>query len=413
MAVARLPSQEVDLRRMAWAALALVLVVVGLAVVQVVRPVPAPAAVIDAAAAERQPAGATVAWPAARESAVVISGLGPVWVRGAQRPVPIASVAKMMTAYVALRDHPLRPGEAGPRLVISAAEAAALKPDLARSESVVKVRAGEVLTERQALEALLLPSADNIADVLARWDAGSVPAFLSRMNVQARRLGMRHTRYTDPSGLAATTVSTARDQLTLARRAMRVPAFAAIVAMPAVTLPVAGTVENYDYDIGHGGVTGIKTGSDSAALGCWAFAVSRQAAGARHTIYGVVLGVPATRQGLVEPALAAGTGLADQLTASVRRTIVLPAGSVVGRVRLPWSTAAVPIVTTRAVAGLVSAGLGVTWHARLRKLTGRPLRRGEPVGTLTTPDVVGVSSTALTTADSAPGPPITWRMTRP
>jgi len=70
----------------------------------------------------------------------------------------------------------------------------------------------EQLTELQALQALLLPSANNIAAVLARWDGGSAGRFVARMNATARSLGMTHTRYTDPSGYDDATVSTAADQ---------------------------------------------------------------------------------------------------------------------------------------------------------------------------------------------------------
>ena len=109
------------------------------------------------------------------------------------------------------------------------------------------VAAGEQLTERQALQALLLPSANNIAAVLARWDAGSEDRFVARMNATARSLGMTHTRYTDPSGYDDATVSTAADQVRIVDRAMRLPVFARIVATPSATLPVAGTVHNTEH----------------------------------------------------------------------------------------------------------------------------------------------------------------------
>ncbi len=99
------------------------------------------------------------------------------------------------------------------------------------------VVAGETITERQALEALLLPSADNMAWILARWDAGSQAAFVARMNDTARRLGMTGTSYTDPSGLDPSTTSTAADQVRLGLAAMRVPALAAIAAMPTALVP--------------------------------------------------------------------------------------------------------------------------------------------------------------------------------
>jgi D-alanyl-D-alanine carboxypeptidase (penicillin-binding protein 5/6) len=197
-----------------------------------------------------------------------------------------------MTAYVILADHPLAAGQPGPTLTVDAAEAGAYQAELAANESLIPVRAGEQLTERQALEALLLPSADNMAQILARWDAGSPAAFLHKMNAAATRLGMRHTRYTDPSGYDPSTVSTAPDQVKLAKAAMRDTAFAAIVAASAATVPVAGTVHNRNTLLGTDGVIGIKTGSATYSGGCLLFAAVQTIASRRVTLYGTVLGQP-------------------------------------------------------------------------------------------------------------------------
>src|SRR5262249_34278919 len=155
-----------------------------------------------------------------------------------QHPAPIASVAKVMTAYLVLRDHPLRPDEDGPTITLSDADVVDTEGRRRRQESVVPIAAGEQLSERQSLQALMLPSANNIAAVLARWDAGSVDRFVARMNATALSLGMIHTRYTDPSGFEDATVSTAADQVRLVDRATRLPVFASIVATPSATLPV-------------------------------------------------------------------------------------------------------------------------------------------------------------------------------
>ena len=93
-----------------------------------------------------------------------------------QHAAPIASVAKVMTAYLVLRDHPLRPGQDGPTITLTDADVADTDRRRGQRESVVSIAAGEQLTELQALQALLLPSANNIAAVLARWDAGSADA---------------------------------------------------------------------------------------------------------------------------------------------------------------------------------------------------------------------------------------------
>ena len=135
-----------------------------------------------------------------------------------------------MTAYLVLRDHPLRPGEDGPAIALTDDDVADTDRRRGHEESIVPVAAGERLTERQALQALLLPSANNIAAVLARWAAGSAERFVAQMNATARSLGMTHTRYTDPSGYDDATVSTAADQVRIVERAMRLPVFASIVA---------------------------------------------------------------------------------------------------------------------------------------------------------------------------------------
>jgi D-alanyl-D-alanine carboxypeptidase (penicillin-binding protein 5/6) len=191
-------------------------------------------------AAPRRERLAAVSWPNEGVSAADISGFGVVAGPGATRPVPIASVAKVMTAYVVLHDHPLPGGGSGPDITVQPSEAAAYPSQARDGDSLVPVVAGERLTERQALEALLLPSADNMAWILARWDAGSQAAFVARMNATARRLGMTGTSYTDPSGLDSSTTSTAADQVRLGMAAMRVPVLATIAAMSTAVVPVAG-----------------------------------------------------------------------------------------------------------------------------------------------------------------------------
>ena len=213
-----------------------------------------------------------IAWPREGQAAVEVEGVGSFGTFGASTPVPIASVAKVMTAYLTLREHPLAPGGQGFVVRVTPVEVAEEAERVALGESTLSVKAGERLTERQALEALLLPSANNIAALLARYDAGGTAAFVARMNATARALGMRASTYTDPSGFNDETVSTAADQLKLARAAMRIPAFATIVAEPAVALPGVGRVANYNELVGTDGYVGVKTGSDRAAGGCLVFA---------------------------------------------------------------------------------------------------------------------------------------------
>jgi D-alanyl-D-alanine carboxypeptidase (penicillin-binding protein 5/6) len=269
-------------------------------------------------------------WPASGQAAFIESGRPGIEAGPNQHPAPIASVAKVMTAYLVLRDHPLDPGEDGPAITMDGDDVADTYRRAAREESVVPVLAGEHLTERQALEALLLPSANNVAAALARWDAGSTGRFVARMNATARSLGMAHTRYTDPSGYDDATESTAADQVRIVERAMQLRAFAHIVAMPTATLPVAGTVHNTNRLLGYDGFVGVKTGSDDAAGGCFAFRAVRWIHGRRTAITGVVLGQPGDDQ--ISAGLAAAAAMVDRIAGRRampgRRRRALPAAGV-------------------------------------------------------------------------------------
>jgi D-alanyl-D-alanine carboxypeptidase (penicillin-binding protein 5/6) len=175
-----------------------------------------------------------------------------------------------MTAYLTV--HHLEPAS---RLVVDADDVADTRRRKGRGESVVEVARGEALDRDQALTALLLPSANNIAVMLADRVAGSRSAFVALMNETADRLGMADTTYTDPSGYARSTVSTARDQVLLLRTALRSPLLARIMGSTSAVLPVAGRVHNTNTLLGRDGFVAGKTGSTSAAGGCLVFRVVR------------------------------------------------------------------------------------------------------------------------------------------
>jgi D-alanyl-D-alanine carboxypeptidase (penicillin-binding protein 5/6) len=267
----------------------------------------------------------SIAWPMAGVSAAGVSaaGFAPRLLagQGTHRPVPVASVAKLMTAYVIVHDHPLGTGAAGPQIVVRPDEAAAYPAQARNGDSLVPLIAGEQISERQALVALLLPSADNMAWILARWDAGSQRAFVARMNDAARRLGMTGTRYTDPSGLAASTVSTASDQVLLGRAVMAQPVLAGIVATRTAVLPVAGPVQNINRLLGSDQIVGLKTGSTSAAGGCVLLAAWHRVSGRRVLVIAAVFGQPGPLSASLANALAAG----QQLVLAVDHALDHPA----------------------------------------------------------------------------------------
>jgi serine-type D-Ala-D-Ala carboxypeptidase (penicillin-binding protein 5/6) len=346
-----------------------------------------------------------LAWPREGQAALEVEGVGSLGASGGSTPVPIASVAKVMTAYLTLREHPLGAGEQGFVVTITAADVEEEERRLALGESTLRVRAGERITERQALQALLLPSANNIAALLARYDAGGIAGFVARMNSTARKLGMASTTYTDPSGFNDETVSTAADQLTLARAAMHIPTFAAIVDEPSAELPGVGRVGNYNGLIGMDGYVGVKTGSDRAAGGCLMFAKEVEIDGRRLTVLGVVLG---QREGaLIEAALASAERLGNSAAESLRVETVLPAGT---------SVLSASSVDGRGTAAVTASGLkeigwsGATFPVEVvvRPANTR-LRAGEQMATVAVRGASTVRTSAVAMR-SVGGPSLDWRL---
>jgi serine-type D-Ala-D-Ala carboxypeptidase (penicillin-binding protein 5/6) len=271
----------------------LLLIVVALAAWNYLRPVPAVAATAALPTSEVVPGTPpALPWPGVGSAAVGVSGLGFIASSGNEKALPAASVTKVMTALIILEDKPLQRGEDGPTLTLTDADVQAYQADLAQNQSVVAVEAGEVLTEDQALEGMLIPSANNLAETLARWDAGSVQAFVTKMNDRASELHLAHTKFADPSGIDPASVSTPSDLMALGMVAMKQDVFADIVAMASADLPVAGTVYNVDRALGQDGIVGIKTGSGFNLGANFLFAANVTVDGRQTVIFGCVMGEP-------------------------------------------------------------------------------------------------------------------------
>jgi serine-type D-Ala-D-Ala carboxypeptidase (penicillin-binding protein 5/6) len=273
---------------------ALLLFVVALGVIQYLRPIPAVAAAPLLPASDRTPGSApTLPWPSTGAAAVGVSGLGFIATSGNEQAIPAASVTKVMTAVVVLQDKPLKKDEDGPSLTITDADVQSYQADLHDQQSVAKVEVGETLNERQLLEGMLIPSANNFAETLARWDAGSIDAFVAKMNAKAAAQHLTHTKFADPAGAAAASVSTPTDLLSLGMTAMQNEVFAQVVARPQADLPVAGTVINVNGELGKpGGIIGIKTGSGLNAGANYLYAATATVDSHKITIYGCVMGQP-------------------------------------------------------------------------------------------------------------------------
>jgi len=282
-------------------------------------------------------------WPTVGSAAVGVSGLGLIAASGDVPPAPVASVAKVMTAMVVLADKPLAKGDSGPILIMTDQDVATYTEDAAQGQSVVPVAAGEQLSEFEALQALLIPSGNNIAETLARWDAGSVPAFVSKMNQRAAALHLTQTTFVDPAGLSTQTVSTPTDLLAMGMAAMQQEVLAQVVGLSQATLPVAGTVYNVNAAVGRSGIIGIKTGSGLNSGATFLFAATATIDGRQLTLYGCVMGLPT-----LDAAFSEAQALISTMRDAVRVRQVVGVYDVVGAYESPWGGSSVLEATTEA-----------------------------------------------------------------
>ncbi|MCM1945204.1 D-alanyl-D-alanine carboxypeptidase [Streptomyces sp. G2] len=341
-----------------WTPLVLLLLIV-FAIVQMVRPLPAPVLTLSTSPTYTFEGGALqMPWPGEGQGAVEVEGVGSMGTYGPQKPAPIASVTKTMTAYVILRDHPIKGKKQGPEITVDKKAADQAK---AVHESTAPVKEGQTYTEKELLQLLMIPSANNVARLLARWDAGSEQAFVDKMNAAAKDLGMTQSRYTDPSGLLDSTVSTPQDQLKLAKAVMQYDVFREIVDMPNATIEGVGYIENNNSRLLlKSGVSGIKTGSSTPAGGNLLWSANTIVDDKPRRVLGIVMGAQnaETLNKKLELSLDYSYELIKKAQDGVTSAAVVKKGQVVGYVDdgLGGRT---PVVATKEIKAIGWPGLKV------------------------------------------------------
>jgi D-alanyl-D-alanine carboxypeptidase (penicillin-binding protein 5/6) len=233
----------------------------------------------------------TPAWPKQGSGAVAIPQLCVAASSPYQPVVPIASLTKMMTAWVVLHRLPLAYSQSGPCLTVTESDVAAYDYDVASGQSNAKIVLGERLCEGMLLRGLLVHSAGDFAQLLQKLTGYSPATFVRVMNRDALAMGLVHTHYVDLTGISPADRSTAREQATLAVALMaNEPIVDRIVALPRVALPFAGVLGSYTPFVGVGGVVGVKSGFTNLAGGCDVMAVNVTVGRASVLAYAVILG---------------------------------------------------------------------------------------------------------------------------
>ncbi len=273
------------------------------------------------------------AWPGYGQSAIGELEQGVIAQHGDGRPRPTASVAKAMTALAIVRKKPLQPKSQGETLQLTTEDVVFYDQYIAKNGAVVRVANGEKITQYQGLQAMLLPSANNMADTMATWAFGSVQKYTDYANTLAVSLGMKSTTIADASGFSEKTVSTASDLVVLAQAVLKEPVLAEIISQSTATIPVHGTIRNVNSYLGEDGINGIKTGNTDAAGGCFLVSATRKMSdGSTKTLIAVILGAPTRPQAMND-----SLPLLDQAQTSYKKRVLAAQGAEVGYYHVPWS----------------------------------------------------------------------------
>lgn len=283
----------------------------------------------------------------------------------AREPRPIASATKLMTAMLTF-------DRSDPDEVFRAAPYAA-----AAVESKINLRAGERMTVRDLLTALLLESANDAAVTLAVNVAGSREAFVREMNRRAVELGLSDTSYANPIGFDdPTNHSSARDLARLARILLRKSEFARIVDLPRATLTSGDhprTIDNRNRLVAsYPFVSGVKTGHTLRAG--YVLVGAGEKKGAR--VISVTLGAPSEASRDADTLALLRWGLAQ-----FRERVVLHAGRTLTKVNVRYRDEDAELGASRDVSLILRKGERISrvLIATPDSLEG-PVDEGERVG---------------------------------
>lgn len=349
------------------------------------------------------PARAAIAWPAVGQAAVGVNGQGVLLTNGEQKSVPIASVAKLVLALELLQKQPMQLNQPGGTLTISDADEQLYRDKIKQNQSVVPVKVGEQLTQYQALQALLLPSGNNIADSLAIWAFGSVESYLATANQQLADWGLTQTHLDDASGFSPLSVSSAHDLVLIGEKVLAEPVLTEIVQQKEVTLPVAGLERNVNTLLGTNNIIGIKTGNTDEAGGCFLFAAQN---GADPAVIGAFLSMPK-----LADALAATTSLLKASAGNFAPVAIAPVGSTVATYEVPWGKS-ITVITKSAATIISPTNDPVSTSITVPDLTS-PTSTNTSIGKLHASVGTLSSDTSLVLSSTLQRPLFRWRLMHP
>jgi len=342
-------------------------------------------------------------WPSSGQAAFGAVGYGLLERSHTSTPTPIASITKIITALAVLQKKPIVPGTQGDVITLDKSDVDLFNYYYTHNGSVARVGAGEQLTQYQALEAMLLPSANNMADSMAIWAFGSIQSYINYANSMVKEMGLRHTTVGGASGFDDNTTSTADDLVKLGLAALANPTIKQIVQEQKTKLPVAGIINNTNYLLGQNGVVGIKTGNTEKAGGCYLFAAERNISSEKITVVGAILG-----SANLDDAIRQAAKIIKASDSGFERLIVVRKGESLGKYHTPWGTTA-DITSSKDISLLTWKGEAVKVESSFRNVE-PTAKAGASAGSIQISNSLKTLTEPVILASDLPGPSWQWRI---
>lgn len=361
-------------------------------------------------------APASITTPPADASALSVAGadvyLGEtangVWSSsGTGEPLPIASITKLITALVILDASPLASADdPGPTITFSKADHDLYDRYYVLGATIAPMPTGTSMSLRDALAAMLIPSASNYADALSSRIFGSQNAFLGATRDWLGAHGLTGTTITEPTGISPRNTSTPTDLLAIGKLAAANPVIAQIGATPSITLPGAGLLHNTNGLLGTTGITGLKTGTLGEGTYSLLYTATLSVGTADPlAVTGVVLG-GASRESVNAGVLS----VLDSIRAGFHQVPVASAEQEVGTITTPWGdTAQLLIEDDVTIFTWSDTPIAVTMDIKAPPT----YRDGTEVGTVTWTAGPSTVTAAVTISGSIDQPTEWWRLTHP
>lgn len=369
------------------------------------RPLPAPTAA-PLPLSSATPQATPFAWPASGGAAAEVQGVTRMFTHGPQKRASIGNLAKIITALTVLQKYPMDGKDMGPTLTLSQPDVDLYQHYRDAGGTVVHVAHGEQLTEYSALQAMLLPGADNVADSFAIWAFGSLKEYQAAATQYVAQLGLSDTVIgPDASGASAETLSTPGDMLRLAEQVMAHPVLSKIVAQREAILPIEGHVGSANPLPGKNNMIGIAVGS-AKGKGTVLFAARSEAfPGKTVTVLGAFLSCDS---------LAAGVRAAPPLTETLKANLYLAtpvrAGTAIATIRTAWGAEGAAAVKSD-LSFLALKGEPVHPEVSLQR-AGVSYEPGATIGTVSATAGTASATSDITMTHSLEEPEFWWRLTR-